>query len=118
MSVEDINNRDILNDVGLDHLIVSTRPPQILLNIKQKLSDMSLNNGDYGVFEPSMKIKAAQFQDIVDESVSIGEVLEEANLYQVLGALDGDQYSTIVVALQDAMVIVRETDDDVEMQLI
>ena len=118
MSVEDVSNRDILNDVGLDHLIVSVRPPQILLNIKQKLGGMSLSNGDYGVFEPSMKTKAAQFQDIVDESVSISEVLEEADLYQVLGALDGDQYSTIVVALQDAMVIVRETDDDVEMELI
>jgi hypothetical protein len=46
------------------------------------------------------------------------EVLEEADLYQVLGILDGNQYSTIVVALQDAMVLIRETEDDVEMELI
>jgi hypothetical protein len=118
MSAEDVSNRNILNDVGLDHLIVSVSPPQVLLDIKRKLAGLSLSNGDYGVFEPSMKIKVAQFQDIVDESVSIGEVLEEADVYQVLGTLDGDQYSTIVVALQDAMVIVRETDDDVEMELI
>ena len=118
MSAEDVGNRDILNDVGLDHFIVSVNPPQVLLDIKRKLAGLSLSDGDYGVFEPSMKTKVAQFQDIVDESVSIGEVLEEADLYQVLGILDGDQYSTIVVALQDAMVILRETEDDVEMQLI
>jgi GNAT superfamily N-acetyltransferase len=118
MSAEDVSNRNILNDVGLDHLIVSVSPPQVLLDIKQKLADLSLSNGDYGVFEPSMKIKVAQFQDIVDESVSIDEVLSEADLYQVLGILEDNQYSTIVVALQDAMVILRETGDDVEMQLI
>jgi hypothetical protein len=118
MSAEDVSNRNILKDVGLDHLIVSVNPPQVLIDIKRKLAGLSLSDGDYGVFEPSMKTKVAQFQDIVDESVSIGDILEEADLYQVLGILDGDQYSTIVVALQDAMVIVRETDDDVEMQLI
>ena len=118
MSAEDVSNRDILNDVGLDHLIVSVDPPQVLLDIKRKLAGLSLSDGDYGVFEPSMKTKVAQFQDIVDESASIGEILEEANLYQVLGTSGDDQYSTIVVALQDAMVIVRETDDDVEMELI
>jgi len=118
MSAEDVSNRNILNDVGLDHLIVSVSPPQVLLDIKQKLADLSLSNGDYGVFEPSMKIKVTQFQDIVDESVSIDEVLSEADLYQVLGILEDNQYSTIVVALQDAMVILRETGDDVEMQLI
>ena len=118
MSAEDVSNRDILNDVGLDHLIVSVDPPQVLLDIKRKLAGLSLSDGDYGVFEPSMKTKVAQFQDIVDESASIGEILEEANLYQVLGTSGDDQYSTIVVALQDAMVIVRETDDDVGMELI
>ena len=118
MSAEDVGNRDILNDVGLDHLIVSVSPPQVLLDIKRKLAGLSLSNGDYGVFEPSMKIKVSQFQDIVDESASIIEILEGADLYQVLGTLGDDQYSTIVVALQDAMVIVRETDDDVEMELI
>ena len=118
MSAEDVGNRNILNDVGLDHLIVSVSPPQVLLDIKQKLAGLSLSGGDYGVFEPSMKIKVNQFQDIVDESTSIIEVLEGADLYQVLGTLGDDQYSTIVVALQDAMVIVRETDDDVEMELI
>ena len=65
-----------------------------------------------------MKIKAAQLQDIVDESASIMDVVDQAYLYQVLGGYREDQYSTIVVALQDAMVIVRETDDDMEMQLI
>jgi len=118
MSAGDVDNRDILNDVGLDHLIVSVSPPQVLLDIKQRLAGLSLSNGDYGVFEPSMKIKVAQFQDILDESVSISDVLEGADLYQVLGISGDDQYSTIVVALQDAMVIVRETEDDVEMQLI
>ena len=118
MSAEDVGNRDILNDVGLDHLIISVSPPQVLLDIKRKLAGLSLSNDDYGVFEPSMKIKVSQFQDIVDESTSIIEILEGADLYQVLGTSGDDQYSTIVVALQDAMVIVRETEDDVEMQLI
>jgi hypothetical protein len=118
MSAEDVGNRNILNDVGLDHLIISVSPPQVLLDIKRKLSGLSLSDGDYGVFEPSMKIKVAQFQDIVDESVSINEIIDQANLYQVLGISGDDQYSTVVVALQDAMVILRETDDDVEMELI
>jgi GNAT superfamily N-acetyltransferase len=118
MSAEDISNRNILNDVGLDHLIVSVSPPQVLLDIKRKLAGLSLSGGDYGVFEPSMKIKVAQLQDIVDESASIMDVVDQADLYQVLGGYREDQYSTIVVALQDAMVIVRETEDDVEMELI
>ena len=118
MSADDVSNRDVLKDVGLDHLIVSVDPPQVLLDIKRKLAGLSLSDGDYGVFEPSMKIKVNQFQDIVDESASIGEIIDQANLYQVLGTSGDDQYSTIVVALQDAMVIVRETDDDVEMELI
>jgi GNAT superfamily N-acetyltransferase len=118
MSAEDISNRNILNDVGLDHLIVSVSPPQVLLDIKRKLAGLSLSGGDYGVFEPSMKIKVAQLQDIVDESASIMDVVDQADLYQVLGGYREDQYSTIVVALQDAMVIVRETDDDMEMELI
>jgi hypothetical protein len=118
MSVEDVSNRNILKDVGLDHLIVSTKPPQVLVDIKRKLAGLSLSNGDYGVFEPSMKMKVVQLESIVDEAVSMDEVLEEADLYQVLGILDGNQYSTIVVALQDAMVLLRETEDDVEMELI
>jgi GNAT superfamily N-acetyltransferase len=118
MSAEDVDNRNILNDVGLDHLIMSVSPPSVLLDIKKKLAGLSLSGGDYGVFEPSMKIKAAQLQDIVDESVSIDEVLQEADLYQVLGVLEDNQYSTIVVALQDAMVLLREVGDEVEMQLI
>jgi hypothetical protein len=118
MSAEDIGNRNILNDVGLDHLIVSVSPPSVLLDIKQKLAGLSLSGGDYGVFEPSMKIKAAQLQDIVDESASIMDVVDQADLYQVLGGYREDQYSTIVVALQDAMVIVREAGDDIEMELI
>jgi hypothetical protein len=118
MSAEDVSNRNILKDVGLDHLIVSTKPPQVLIDIKRKLAGLSLSNGDYGVFEPSMKMKVVQLESIVDEAVSMDEVLEEADLYQVLGILDGNQYSTIVVALQDAMVLIRETEDDVEMELI
>jgi len=118
MSAEDVGNRDIINDVGLDHLIVSVSPPQVLLDIKRKLVGLSLSDGDYGVFEPSTKIKAAQLQDIVDESASIMDVVDQADLYQVLGGYREDQYSMIVVALQDAMVVVRETDDEVEMQLI
>jgi hypothetical protein len=88
------------------------------LDIKQKLAGLSLSKGDYGVFEPSMKTKVAQLESIVDESVSMDEIISQADLYQVLGTSGDDQYSTIVVALQDAMVLLRETEDDVEMELI
>jgi GNAT superfamily N-acetyltransferase len=118
MSGEDVGNSNLLKDVGLDHFIISINPPQILLDIKQKLARLSLSNGNYGVFEPSMKTKVSRFQNIVDESASMDEVLEEADLYQVLGVLEDNQYSTIVVALQDAMVILRETDDDIVMDII
>jgi hypothetical protein len=118
MSAEDISNHNILKDVGLDHLIISIDPPQVLLDIKRKLASLSLSDGDYGVFEPSMKTKITQFQNIVDESASIIDIINQVDLYQVLGEYNDSQYSTIVVALQDAMVILRETDDDVEMELI
>lgn len=118
MSGEDVGNSNLLKDVGLDHFIVSINPPQVLLDIKQKLARLSLSKGNYGVFESMIDMKLSQFQNIVDEYASIDEILREADLDQILGVLEDSQYSTVVVALKDAMVILRETDDDVIMDII
>ena len=90
----------------------------MLMDIKEKLSSMSLSNGDYGVFEPSMKTSIAQLNNIIDEAVSLDEIVEELDLYQIIGKRKDNEYSTIVVALQNAMVILRETEDGVNMDII
>lgn len=118
LTVEDAADGALIKDVGVDHFIVSVKPPQVLSDIKNKLSSMSLSKGDYGVFEPSMKTTVAQLNSIIDEAVSLDEIVEELDLYQVVGKRKDNEYSTIVVALQNAMVILRETEDGVDMDLI
>ena len=79
---------------------------------------MSLSGGDYGVFEPSMKTSIAQLTSIIDGAVSLDEIVEELDLYQVIGKRKDNEYSTIVVALTNAMMILRESDDEVTMDII
>ncbi len=118
LTTTDASDEAIVKDVGIDHFIVSIKPPQVLTDIKEKLSSMSLSGGDYGVFEPSMKTSIAQLTSIIDGAVSLDEIVEELDLYQVIGKRKDNEYSTIVVALTNAMVILRESDDEVTMDII
>jgi len=118
LTTTDASDEAIVKDVGIDHFIVSIKPPQVLTDIKEKLSSMSLSGGDYGVFEPSMKTSIAQLTSIIDGAVSLDEIVEELDLYQVIGKRKDNEYSTIVVALTNAMMILRESDDEVTMDII
>jgi len=50
---EDISNSSLMEGIGVDHLILSIEPPQVLLDIKQALRGLSLSKGDYGIYEPT-----------------------------------------------------------------
>jgi len=118
LTSEDIGNTDLMQGIGVDHLILTIEPPQVLLDIKQALSGLSLTNGDYAIYEPTSNLKVAQLDQFVDESGSIEEVIENADLMQMVGAKDDDNYSIIVVATQDALALVREVGDDVTLEII
>jgi len=96
LTTTDASDEAIVKDVGID----------------------SLSGGDYGVFEPSMKTSIAQLTSIIDGAVSLDEIVEELDLYQVIGKRKDNEYSTIVVALTNAMMILRESDDEVTMDII
>lgn len=115
---EDISNSSLMEGIGVDHLILSIEPPQVLLDIKQALSGLSLSKGDYGIYEPTTQIKIAELDTVVDESASIEEVIEGADLMQMVGLNDDDNYPVIVVATQDALAIVREVGDDVTLEIV
>jgi hypothetical protein len=116
---EDISNSDLMMGIGVDHLILSIEPPQVLLDIKEALSGLSLSKGDYGIYEMrTSNLKVAQLDEIVDQVGSIEEVIEEAGLIQVVGLNDDDNYSVIVVATQDALAVIREVGDDVTLEIV
>jgi GNAT superfamily N-acetyltransferase len=115
---EDISNSDLMMGLGVDHLILSIEPPQVLLDIKEALSGLSLSKGDYGIYELTTKIKVAELDAIVDESGSIEEVIESAGLVQAVGLNDDDNYPIIVVATQDALAVIREVGDDVKLEIV
>lgn len=115
---EDISNSSLMEGIGVDHLILSIEPPQVLLDIKEALSGLSLSKGDYGIYEPTTQIKVAELDAIVDESASIEEVIEGADLKQMVGLNDDDNYPVIVVATQDALAVIREVGDDVTLEII
>lgn len=115
---EDISNSSLMEGIGVDHLILSIEPPQVLLDIKEALSGLSLSKGDYGIYEPTTQIKIAELDTVVDESASIEEVIEGADLMQMVGLNDDDNYPVIVVATQDALAIVREVGDDVTLEIV
>jgi predicted GNAT family acetyltransferase len=115
---EDISNSDLMMGIGVDHLILSIEPPQVLLDIKQALSGLSLSKGDYGIYETTTKLKVTELDTIVDQSGSIEEVIEEAGLMQSVGLNDDDNYSVIVVATQDALAVIREVGDDVTLEIV
>jgi GNAT superfamily N-acetyltransferase len=115
---EDISNSDLMMGIGVDHLILSIEPPQVLLDIKQALNGLSLSKGDYGIYESTTKIKVAELDAVVDESASIEEVIEGADLMQMVGLNDDDNYPVIVVATQDALAVVREVGDDVTLEIV
>jgi GNAT superfamily N-acetyltransferase len=115
---EDISNSDLMMGIGVDHLILSIEPPQVLLDIKEALSGLSLSKGDYGIYELTTKIKVAELDAIVDESGSIEEVIESAGLVQAVGLNDDDNYPVIVVATQDALAVIREIGDDVTLEIV
>ena len=115
---EDISNSSLMEGIGVDHLILSIEPPQVLLDIKQALSGLSLSKGDYGIYEPTTQIKIAELDAVVDESASIEEVIEGADLMQMVGLNDDDNYPVIVVATQDALAVIREVGDDVTLEIV
>ena len=115
---EDISNSSLMEGIGVDHLILSIEPPQVLLDIKQALRGLSLSKGDYGIYEPTTQIKIAELDAVVDESASIEEVIEGADLMQMVGLNDDDNYPVIVVATQDALAVVREVGDDVTLEIV
>ena len=115
---EDISSSDLMMGLGVDHLILSIEPPQVLLDIKEALSGLSLSKGDYGIYELTTKIKVAELDAIVDESGSIEEVIESAGLVQAVGLNDDDNYPIIVVATQDALAVIREVGDDVKLEIV
>ena len=115
---EDISNSSLMEGIGVDHLILSIEPPQVLLDIKEALSGLSLSKGDYGIYEPTTQIKITELDAVVDESASIEEVIEGADLMQMVGLNDDDNYPVIVVATQDALAIVREVGDDVTLEIV
>jgi GNAT superfamily N-acetyltransferase len=115
---EDISNSDLMMGIGVDHLILSIEPPQVLLDIKQALSGLSLSKGDYGIYESTTKIKVTELDEAVDRSASIEEVIEEADLMQMVGLNDDDNYPVIVVATQDALAVIREVGDDVTLEIV
>jgi len=116
---EDISDASLMEGIGVDHLILSIEPPQVLLDIKQALSGLSLSKGDYGIYEMrTSNLKVAQLDEIVDQVGSIEEVIEEAGLIQVVGLNDDDNYSVIVVATQDALAVIREVGDDVTLEIV
>ena len=118
LTPEDIGNTDLMQGIGVDHLILTIEPPQVLLDIKQALSGLSLTKSDYGIYESTSNLKVTELDAIVDESGSIEEVIEGADLMQMVGQRDDDGYSIIVVATQDALAIVRETDSDVTLEIV
>ena len=118
LTPEDIGNTDLMQGIGVDHLILTIEPPQVLLDIKQALSGLSLTKSDYGIYEPTSNLKVTELDAIVDESGSIEEVIEGADLMQMVGQRDDDGYSIIVVATQDALAIVREEGDDVTLEIV
>jgi GNAT superfamily N-acetyltransferase len=115
---EDISNSDLMMGIGVDHLILSIEPPQVLLDIKQALSGLSLSKGNYGIYEPTTQIKISELDAVVDESASIEEVIEGADLMQMVGLNDDDNYPIIVVATQDALAVIREVGDDVTLEIV
>jgi len=114
----DISDSSLMQGIGVDHLILSTEPPQVLLDIKQALSGLSLSSGDYGIYESTTKIKVTELDAIVDESASIEEVIEGADLMQMVGLNDDDNYPVIVVATQDALAVIREVGDNVTLEIV
>jgi hypothetical protein len=115
---EDISNSSLMEGIGVDHLILSIEPPQVLLDIKQALRGLSLSKGDYGIYEPTTQIKITELDAVVDESASIEEVIEGADLMQMVGLNDDDNYPVIVVATQDALAVIREIGDDVTLEIV
>jgi predicted GNAT family acetyltransferase len=115
---EDISNSSLMEGIGVDHLILSIEPPQVLLDIKEALRGLSLSKGDYGIYEPTTQIKITELDAVVDESASIEEVIEGADLMQMVGLNDDDNYPVIVVATQDALAVVREVGDDVTLEIV
>jgi GNAT superfamily N-acetyltransferase len=115
---EDISNSSLMEGIGVDHLILSTEPPQVLLDIKQALSGLSLSKGDYGIYESTTKIKVTELDAVVDQAGSIEEVIEGAGLMQMVGLNDDDNYPVIVVATQDALAVIREVGDDVTLEIV
>lgn len=117
LSVEDASDSFVIKDIGVDHFIVSVRPPQVLSDIKAALVGLSLAKGQYGVYEADQGLTAAKLQTVIDEGVgSLDELISQLDLYQVVGV--EDNYSTIVAALDNAMVILREEGDEVVMDII
>ena len=117
LSVEDASDSFVIKDIGVDHFIVSVRPPQVLSDIKAALAGLSLAKGQYGVYEADQGLTAAKLQAVIDEGVgSLDELISQLDLYQVVGV--EDSYSTIVVAIDNAMVILREEGDEVVMDII
>jgi hypothetical protein len=116
LTVEDAKNRTILQDVGADEIVLTTVPPKQLLTLKAKLSGLSISNGDYGVFETDEPVALFNLRELLDTQTTINGIIEELDLYQVVGV--GESYNTIVVNLDDNVVILHQENGKVSMELV
>lgn len=118
LTVEDAQNKNILQDVGADELILTIEPTSQLLNLKAKLGGLSISNGDYGVFETDGPLNVISVKNTLETQTTIQGVIESMDLYQVVGV--GELYNTILVATDNdsSMIILRQGSGKVDIEVV
>jgi hypothetical protein len=108
----------LLKNTNIDSFIVSIKLSQKLLDVKAALAGLSIGKGDYGIYEGEAGLTSSKLQSVVrkGEITSIDGIIEKAGLYQVVGKKDN--YSTIVVSLDNTMVVLYEENGQITMDLI
>jgi hypothetical protein len=118
LTIEDATDMSLLKNTNIDSFIVSIKPSQKLLDVKAALAGLSIGKGDYGIYKGEAGLTSSKLQSIVrkGEITSIDGIIEKVGLYQVVGKKDN--YSTIVVSLDNTMVILYEENGQITMDLI
>ena len=118
LTVEDAGDMSILGNISIDSFIMSIELPQVLTNVKAALAGLSISKGDYGIYKGNADLTAPKLQDIVrgGKDMSIDSIIKEVGLYKIIGKKDS--YTTIVVSLDNTMVILYERNGRVTMDTI
>jgi hypothetical protein len=113
LSQEDAKNNNLMTFIN--RYFLTTNPPAELKKIARAVNGLSLSTGEYAIYEPTRKLSANDLDRISDQSDSIQDLINKANLAMIVGIEESPNLKKIIIETDNAVMV---SDDLGDVELI